>query len=177
MIENAMQYRLKDQTCIQLELVGPHCREQYLNGFAHISKRTNINRFHTFKNGFSEAELKYLLEVDNVNHLAIGAIDCSKPELGVGLVRYIRQDTNPLVAEAAIVVIDEYQHRGLGHLLYAELIHHAAENGIEYLLNIVKKDNRDMLTLLKSFNATKINESDYYYELVTNTHNKLLKTA
>lgn len=174
---NVMHYQLKDQSCIQLELVGPHCREQYLNGFAHISRQTNINRFHSFKHGFSEAELKYLLDVDNINHLAIGAIDCDKPELGIGLARYVRQTTNPVMAEAAIVVIDEYQHRGLGHILYAELIHYANQNGIQHLLNYVKKDNRDMLALLKSFNALKVAESDYHFELVTDTQNKLLKTA
>lgn len=111
-VMDKLTYRLKDHTCVTLSLVGPADRNRFLNGFERISARTNINRFHTFKRRFTEKELEYLLAIDNINHLAIGAIDCNKPDLGIGLARYIRLKNKPEAAEAAIIVIDEYQGKG-----------------------------------------------------------------
>ena len=159
------RYRLKDQTCIELGLIGPQDKQRYLNGFNRLSPRTNINRFHTFKTGFTEKELDYLLNIDNVHHLAIGAIDCKKRNTGIGLARYICQKDNPNQAEVAITVIDEYQGRGLGKLLYQQLINKAQQNGITSLRNIIKKDNRAMLHILEQLGAIQISENDQVYEL------------
>lgn len=158
-------HRLKDQTCVELRLVGPQDRKRYLKGFSRISARTNINRFHTFKTGFTEKELRYLLDIDNVHHLAIGAINCNRNDMGIGIARYISQADNPARAEAAIVVIDEYQGKGLGKLLYRELMDRALENGIVTLSNTVMKDNRAMLHLLEQMGAQQISENEQVYEL------------
>ena len=170
-------FRLKDQDCISLGLVGPEDRRRFLNGFERISVRTNINRFHTFKKHFSENELRYLLVIDNVNHLAIGAIDCQRPDIGIGLARYVRLSTDPSTAEAAIIVIDEYQGKGLGGLLYSELMHLAAINGIQHLHNIVGKDNRNMLALLKKLGAHQVAEQEHEYELVIDLPVHMRKTG
>lgn len=162
---NKNTYRLKDQTCVELSLVGPQDRKRYLKGFSRISSRTNINRFHTFKTGFTENELRYLLNIDNVHHLAIGAIDCKRKNTGIGLARYISQLDKPGQAEVAITVIDEYQGKGLGQLLYRKLIDKALENGITTLTNIVLKDNRAMLHILEQMGAQQIAENEQVYEL------------
>lgn len=158
-------YHLKDHTCVKLRLVGPQDRKHFLNGFSRISAKTNINRFHTFKTGFTEKELRYLLDIDNVHHLAIGAIDCKKKNIGIGIARYISQADHPQRAEAAIVVIDEYQGKGLGTLLYQALIDKARENGIVTLNNIVMKDNRAMLHLLEQMGAQQVSENQQVYNL------------
>ncbi len=163
--KNKNTYRLKDQTCVELRLIGPQDRKRYLKGFSRISSRTNINRFHTFKTGFTENELSYLLDIDNMHHLAIGAINCKKNDLGIGLARYIRQADQPDRAEVAIIVIDEYQGRGLGKLLYHKLIDKALENGIVTLNNVVMKDNRAMLHILKQMGAQQVSETEQVYEL------------
>lgn len=165
-MNNNLSHRLKDQSCVLLSLVGPGDRNRFLNGFKRISARTNINRFHTFKKKFTEQELCYLLVIDNIDHLAIGAIDCKRPDIGIGLARYVRLKNAPDMAEAAIVVIDEYQGKGLGGILYSELMHKAAEHHIYHLLNIVGKDNRVMLGLLKKLGANLIAEHEHSYEFV-----------
>lgn len=161
---NNVAYRLKNQSCVRFGLVGPEDRERFLSGFERISVRTNINRFRTFKKGFSEDELRYLLVIDNINHLAIGAIDCKRPDIGIGLARYVRMKKDPDMAEAAIIIIDEYQGKGLGGMLYTELMQLAAKNGIRHLHNIVGKDNRCMLGLLKKLGARKTAEHEHDYE-------------
>lgn len=169
-VELINPYRLKDQSQVALSLVKPSDRIRLLNGFDRISARTNINRFHSFKERFSENELDYLLSIDNVNHLAIGAIDANRDsDVGIGLVRYIRNQSLPEQAEVAIIIIDEYQGKGLGNLLYGEMIKIAAYHGIRKLLNTVKKDNQAMLNLLKRFAAKKISELEQQYEYVVYT--------
>lgn len=174
---NDVSYRLRDKTCVRLGLVGLGDRNRFLNGFERISTRTNINRFLTFKKGFTEQELTYLLAVDNTNHLAIGAVDCKKPDIGIGLARYVRLKKDPGLAEAAILVIDEYQGKGLGSLLYRELMSMAAENDIQHLINIVGKDNRGMLALLRKFGATQSAEHDNVYEFIIDPPSNLLKAG
>lgn len=164
-------FKLNDQQCVSLGLVGPEDRQRFLNGFKRISARTNINRFHSFKKSFTEEELQYLLVIDNVDHLAIGAIDCQKPDIGIGLARYVRSKQNLDVAEAAIIVIDEYQGKGLGCTLYHELMLLAHKNGIRYLRNVVGKDNRNMLRLLKKLDARKFAEDEHDYEYVVDLEN------
>ena len=158
------QYRLNDQTCVELSLLRPEDRRRYLRGFSRISSKTNINRFHTFKTGFTENELNYLLNIDNVHHLAIGAVNCNKTDIGIGVARYISQDKNPEQAEVAILVIDEYQGRGLGKLLYRKLIDKALENGVTTFSNIIMKDNRAMLHILEQMGAQQISENAQVYE-------------
>lgn len=165
-------FRLKDQTRVAFRLVEPEDRIRLLNGFNRISARTNINRFHSFKKRLNENELNYLLSIDNVNHLAIGAIDCdNSDELGIGLVRYIRMKEAPDQAEVAITIIDEYQGKGLGSILYREMMKMAAQNDINTLLNIVRKDNRAMLYLLDSLGAKKVTEHEQVYEFTVDLIN------
>ena len=158
-------YRLKDQTPVELCLVGPQDRERLLNGFDRISRKTNIDRFHTFKKAFSEDEIQYLLNLDNVNQLAIGAIDCSKRrDVGIGLARYVRTEPQSEQAEVAIIIIDAYQGRGLAKILCLELMKEAYRNNIRTFINFVKKDNQAVLQLLKSLGARKIFEDEHVFE-------------
>ncbi len=163
--QNQKRYHLKDQTCVEFRLIGPQDRKRYLKGFKRISTKTNIHRFHTFKTGFTETELDYLLNIDNVHHLAIGAIDCKKKGIGIGLARYINQADKPDRAEAALTIIDEYQGRGLGTLLYRALMDEAFNNGIRTLNNVIMKDNRAMLHILEQMGAQQVSENEQAYEL------------
>lgn len=169
---NNTTFQLNDQHFISLGLVGPEDRQRFLNGFERISSRTNINRFHTFKKRFTEEELHYLLVIDNVDHLAIGAIDCQQPDIGIALARYVRLKQTPDTAEAAIIVIDEYQGKGLGRTLYSELMLLAKRNGIHYLHNLVGKDNKPMLALLNKLGARQIAENDKTYELIVDLNHE-----
>jgi ribosomal protein S18 acetylase RimI-like enzyme len=158
-------YRLKDQTPVEIRLVCPQDRELLLTGFARLSTQSNIDRFLTYKKRFTDNELDYLLKIDNINHLAIGAVDVSqRQEEGIGIARYVRRMEQPDQAEVGIVVIDAYQGRGLGRILYTELMKQAYENNIEEFINLVGKDNLAMQHLLRSLNATKQPGPAHAYE-------------
>ena len=156
--------RLKDHTLVELGRVDLQDRERLLNGFKRISKKTNIARFHTFKKQFTEDEIQYLLTLDNVNQLAVGAIDPEIKDVGIGLARYVRSEPESAEAEVAIIIIDAYQGKGLGKLLYTELMKQAYRNNIRTFINYVKKDNLAMIQLLKSLGAIKRFEYEQVFE-------------
>lgn len=160
-MEHSKLALLADGTPIVMQLIGPEARDCIRDGFSSLSRSSNIHRFHTYKKRLSERELDYLVAVDHINHLAIGAADASLDGLrGVGIIRYVKTAQDPAVAEVALTVIDEYQHRGVGTLLYDALLIEAGRHGIKRLLNRVGQDNVAMMALLKRYGYRRLRIDD-----------------
>ena len=75
---------------------------------------------------------------------AIGAVH-PRSGAGLGIARYVRDRDRPETAEATVVVIDEWQGRGLGGLLLRRLSARARADGIETFTATLRTDNRSML--------------------------------
>ncbi len=134
--------------------VTPADREEIRQGLQTLSPETTYRRF--FVSAFSpgDRELRYLTEVDGENHVALGAIDCTHhPPRGTGVARYVRLSEEPTVAEAAVVVIDAYQGRGIGSLLMAALSKRAAECGLERFRGYVLMENTGVVQGLRALGA------------------------
>jgi RimJ/RimL family protein N-acetyltransferase len=98
------------------------------DGFARLSQRSREQRFLGVKNHLTVAELRYLTSVDHHDHEALGAL--SRDGRGVGVARYIRDSEDPVSAEVAITIVDEWQGRGLGTKLLELLSDRARAEGI-----------------------------------------------
>ncbi|HKW71220.1 MAG TPA: GNAT family N-acetyltransferase [Candidatus Dormibacteraeota bacterium] len=117
---------------------------------ASMSERTVYFRFFSPIKRMSDAMAHRLAVVDYQDRFAI--VGSTKRPTGkeriVGVARYDRaRDTD--VAEVAVAVIDEFQRRGLGGLLLAELARVGREHGIRTFSLIVLPENREMLGLLR----------------------------
>jgi acetyltransferase len=66
----------------------------------------------------------------------------------IGGVRYMRLD--PVTAEAALVVRDDMQNKGVGTALLAFLVKRAREAGIHRLVGTIQQANRALLHILKN---------------------------
>jgi GNAT superfamily N-acetyltransferase len=99
------------------------------DGFARLSARSRQMRFLTVKKELSAAELRYFTEIDHHDHEALGAVDRADGR-GVGVARYVRSGEDPQAAEIAVTVVDEWQGRGLGTELLAQLSERARSEGI-----------------------------------------------
>jgi GNAT superfamily N-acetyltransferase len=157
-------FTIQDGTTIAIGLAGPEDEQRLIKGFNKLSLQTKLYRFHYGKNKLSTSEKDYLLNIDNYNHLAIGAVDVDKDQdVGIGMIRYIRDKYEPWKAEVALTVIDEYQNKGIGTYLYNEIIEYACKNDIRLLINYVMKENAIVLKVLKQFGG-KIKEDcgDHY---------------
>ena len=143
---------LRDGTRVHLRLVRPEDKPMLRAGFERLSPASRYRRFFTNKNSLTERELVYLTEVDNRDHLAIGAarFGADGREEGLGVARMIRLPDHPNVAESAIAVIDEVHNRGLGSLLLARLVAAARERGIDSFESVVLGSNAPMLELLRN---------------------------
>jgi acetyltransferase len=89
----------------------------------------------------------------------VATLDQDGAEREVGVVRYV---TNPdgESCEFALVVADEWQHRGLGRRMMTLLIDVARTRGLREMNGHVLADNRSMLTLCQSlgFESTESSE-------------------
>jgi RimJ/RimL family protein N-acetyltransferase len=122
------------------------------DGFARLSDRSRRLRFLSPKQELSPVELGYFTDVDHHDHEALGALDHADGR-GVGIARYVRDADDPQAAEIAVTVIDDWQGRGLGTELVAQLSARARSEGIRRFTAQVAADNPAMARLLRNVRA------------------------
>lgn len=138
----AFPFQLRDGTPVLLRPVLPEDRWRLIEGFEQLSRVSRYLRFFSGINRLSEEQLTYLTEVDQVNHVAWGALDPQKPELpGLGLGRFHRIPEQPETAEFAVVVADHIAGRGLGSVLLGILYLRAIDLGVRTLWAKVLAEN------------------------------------
>lgn len=141
---------LPDGTTILVRPVRPSDKEEFRRGFARLSAASRFFRFLGERKELSDEDLRYLTEVDGHDHYAVVAAH-RRPdgsEEGVGVARFVRLPERPEVAEVAITVIDDWQRRGLGTLLYERLVEAARERGVRILRSEVHRTNLGIRGLL-----------------------------
>lgn len=111
------------------------------SGVEHLSLESAYARFLTPKATLSAAELRYLTEVDGVDHHALVAVLAEDPTLLAGVARFVRLTDDRETAEAAVVIGDALQGRGLGKTLGLQLADAARERGIKRFSAIMLSDN------------------------------------
>jgi RimJ/RimL family protein N-acetyltransferase len=162
----SIETTLGDGTRVRIREVEPGDRAQFVEGFDKLSTRSRYLRFHSAVEELSDAQLDYLTQVDQVDHVAWVAIDLDEPdEPGIGVARFVRLDDEPNVAEAAVTVLDAYQGRGLGTLLLRVLADAARQRDIDVFRAYVLGDNRPMLSVLDRLGPTRRARQDGVYQI------------
>ncbi|MBC8073941.1 MAG: GNAT family N-acetyltransferase [Deltaproteobacteria bacterium] len=142
---------LSDGSCVRLRPVRPDDKEAIAGGLARLSPESQYLRFFTSKPRLTDSELRYLTEVDGIEHFAIvcALLEQGGTEgRGVGVARFVRSPEDPEVAEPAVVVVDELQGKGLGRVLMERLIQAAAERGVQRFRSEFLAVNTPMKELL-----------------------------
>src|SRR6056297_104502 len=146
---------LDDGTVIEFRAVQPWHKAMLAEGFTRLSPESRRRRFFTSKTGLSDEELRYLTEFDGTDHYALGAMlpagepdGDGEPE-GIGVARFVRSTSDPETAEISIVVVDDWQHRGVGKRLLERIAGAAAERGIRRIRSVALADNPDVRELLE----------------------------
>ncbi|HCO03121.1 MAG TPA: N-acetyltransferase [Actinobacteria bacterium] len=150
---------LTDGTPVLCRPIRPTDKELLRRGFERLSDESRLRRFLTPIHTLSDELVRYLTEVDQVNHIAWVAVRGDQPNEGLGVARSIRVPGEPAVAEAAITVIDDYQNRGLGMLLLSVLGVSARSAGVTAFRALVMQDNTPMLDLLRQLGAVPVHDS------------------
>jgi GNAT superfamily N-acetyltransferase len=141
---------LGDRTRVHLRSIVPEDEPLLHEAVAAMSERTVYFRFFSPIKRMSDALAHRLAVVDYDDRFAVVATTHrpSSKERIVGVARYDRARGTD-VAEVAVAVIDEFQRRGLGSVLLAELARVARRHGIKTFQLIVLPENREMLGLLR----------------------------
>jgi len=154
--ENAYKYtpayreavNLSDGTPVTLRLVIPADKPLLERGMDNFSPESRFHRFLSAKLKLTNADLRYLTEIDGVDHFAIGALNQTGE--GIGVARFVHFGDDREVVEPAIAVIDAYQNKGLGRILFRRLMAAARERGIKRFHGSMLSDNKPMMHLLHS---------------------------
>jgi RimJ/RimL family protein N-acetyltransferase len=132
---------LPDGSRIRVRPIRPRDKALLADGLQRLSEETIRRRFLAAKPRFSAAELRYLTEVDGVNHIALVAVDPDDPRRLIGVARSVRLADSADTAEMAIVVGDPWQGRGIGSVLAEALADTAHAAGIRKIAAVMLADN------------------------------------
>jgi GNAT superfamily N-acetyltransferase len=141
-----MPLRLTDGTQVTIREIQADDKGLLAAGHARLSERSRLHRFLGSKPRLTKSDLRYLTEVDGTNHYAVVAL------LGadiVGVARWVRLIDDPEEAEAAVVVGDRLQGKGLGKILAREIADAARTRGIRRIRASILSDNPPALALMR----------------------------
>lgn len=146
----------------RVALIGPlepNDRGRFLSGLGRASPESMYKRFMTPLPRLSTTQVAYLLGVDHQDHEALLAIDEDDGE-AVAVGRFVRLKDSPSAAEAAVLVIDDWQGIGLGKAVCRLLAERARQLGIERFEATMLSNNRAMKTVLESLGEIRVVSDD-----------------
>ena len=148
-----MVFELDHGTRVVIRPIRPGDKERLAAGLRNLSDESIRKRFLAAKPRFTTAELRYLTEVDGVNHIALVAVLEDDPDVLVAVARCVRLPDRPGTAEMAIVVGDPLQGQGLGRELARRLADAAVAVGIRRFAATMLGDNEAARRLMRTFSA------------------------
>jgi GNAT superfamily N-acetyltransferase len=146
---------LRDGSRVRLRQIHASDKDLLRRGFERLGGESRYRRFLTPTAQLSEAEVRYLTEVDHHDHEAIVALDEQSGE-GIGVARYVRNRERPDVAEVAVTVVDDWQGRGLGTRLLEVASARAREEGVGSFTALMLATNQEMMSLLERLGPLRV---------------------
>ena len=146
------QVLLADGRVVTLSAITPAAKPLIAKAIERVSPESSRRRFFTVRRRFSERELDEMTALDGWQRYAIGA-SAPGPDgpVGAAVARFARAAEDPTSAEVALLVVDDFQHAGLGRVLLARIAEAASARGIERLTALVLRDNDAMLGMLRRY--------------------------
>jgi|SRR5581483_9096089 len=112
--------------------------------FQRLGDRSRRARFNGAKPCLSRSDLRQLATVDDRRRALVAYVpDDPRP---VAIARFVRDGER---AEVAFAVADEYQRRGIGSALAAELVAEARADGVTEIEALVGRDNSAGVAVLR----------------------------
>lgn len=134
---------LRNGTPVLLRPIRPDDAPRLQEGFARLSPQTIYLRFlQTFKE-LTDEQARQFATVDYQQRMAlVGSIQEEGEERLIAVARYSMVGENqPGIAEAGIVVRDDYQNRGLGTIALERLVRYGRLHGVTGLLATTHMSN------------------------------------
>jgi GNAT superfamily N-acetyltransferase len=133
--------RLADGSPLYVRSIRPDDKALLAAGLEALSEESRHKRFLGPKPRFTQADLRYLTEIDGIDHIAYVALRGDAPKELVAVARLVRSVEISAAAEIAVTVCDDWQRRGVGTMLGSVLATAARDRGIRYLTATMAADN------------------------------------
>lgn len=138
---------LRDGTRVRVRPIRPDDAPRLVALYDHLSRDTRYQRFFSMMRRLPPDWARFLATVDYVRRFALVAEAPGDPGTLIAVARY-EPAGEPDTVEVAFVVQDAWQNRGLGTVLFRELLVAAEGNGVRRFRAWVLADNRRMLDLI-----------------------------
>lgn len=141
---------LRDHTELVLRGIHPADQERIQAFFHHLSAESVFYRILEYRTMITPDEARQLCDMDGQNRVALAAVQpTDSGEAILAVARYsVISPADPATAEAAIVVADAYQRRGLGTLMIQRLRRYAVAHGIRQFIATVHPNNHQILRFI-----------------------------
>lgn len=139
---------LRDGSAVVLRPIQPEDRMRIVTLMTRLSEESRFRRFLRPVVELSPDELTYLSEVDHLDHEALIALDPLRGE-ALGVARYVRFEKDRELAEAAVVVVDHAQGRGLGTAMLEIMTRRARAAGIRRFAVLMRVENRQAIEMFE----------------------------
>jgi acetyltransferase len=144
------QLQLADGTNITVRPIRPEDAEIEQSFVRKLSPQSKYFRFMQTLNELTPEMLVRFTQLDYNRELALIAVqEKAGAEVELGVARYV-MNPDGSSCEFALVVADEWQHRGIGSQLLTHLMEAARERGFNSMDGEILADNQRMLDLVKS---------------------------
>lgn len=148
------EYRLRDGTPLLVRPIRADDKDRLRDLFRRLSPEARYQRFLATISELSDAQVRSLTELDYHDHMAWLALDPSPRDQPVlGEARYIRVARQPDVAEVAVTVVDAWQGRGVGTLLFRMVCKWATAHGVRTFRAYALETNDLMIRIFKDIGA------------------------
>jgi acetyltransferase len=138
-----------DATPVTIRAIGAADFELEKQFVERLSPATGYQRLMSTRR-LSPDELKRFTDIDYEREMAlIATIAVEERERQIGVARYVKDEGVPGDAEFAIVLADDWQGRGLGRKLLANLLAAAKSQGVRRLVGTALSSNSGMLALAR----------------------------
>lgn len=145
------EVRLRDGRSVLVRPVLPPDASMHRAFVQSMSPTTRRYRFHAGVADLPDPVLRYLTEVDHVDHLAlVGEVEEGAGVRLVAEARWVRREDEQDTADFAIAIADDCQRGGLGNTLLDMLQGSAAARGIDRLCGYVLRNNVRMCRWLEA---------------------------
>jgi GNAT superfamily N-acetyltransferase len=135
---------LKDGTAVHIRSIRPEDDRLLIEIFNRLSPQSVYQRFFANVSELTPGMARYLANANSAQRMALMA-EVAGEVVAVG--RY-EPTPDPETVELALVVLDEWQDKGLGRIMVREILKVGQANGIKKFRADVLADNRRMLHLL-----------------------------
>lgn len=163
--------KLKDGSEVVIRSVRAEDKDGFARGFEQLSEEAIYRRFFSHKKQLSKEELKTATEIDFVRVVGlIAEIEEDSAKKLIGGCRYVAIDDNdpPRHAEIAFTVLDAWQGKGLGKILFRHLLEIGRARGIEKFEAVVLSENRGMVKVFTSTGlsvSTRSEEGEIHFDI------------